>query len=81
MSNLINVAAGLMDGGDDLTVITDHESGHILYVAWTRNGEHVEYLRGMVEVITESLGLSLDNKSVIYQEILDRLDTTTLHYA
>lgn len=67
--NLLNIAASLMDGGDDLHVLVD-EDGTILDV------DH-EYLRGQAELIVDAFGLSMDGgKAVIYAEILRRLTTT-----
>lgn len=73
--NLLNNAADLMDGGDDLRVVRD-DHGIVVDVLWHESNQPVEYLRGMVEVITQSMGLSMDNKGVIYDEILRRLTTT-----
>lgn len=76
MHYLLNNAADLMDSGDDLTVIRDSDDGTVLDVRWHHTDQPVEYLRGMVELITESFGMSMDNKHVIYDEILRRLTNT-----
>lgn len=76
MSNLISVAASMMNGGDDLTVVRD-DYQTIIDVRLHHNDQSSEYLRGMVELICESIGI-LDGdgrgRSVVYQAILDRTD-------
>lgn len=66
---LLNIAASLMDGGDDIHILED---GHGNMLALSS-----EYLRGQIELIVDAFGLTLDGgHEIVLYEIERRLEAT-----
>lgn len=72
MTNLINLAASLMDGADDVTITLDTR-GDIV-------GISSEYLRGQAELICDYYGLPMQDggKDMILREILERANVNVI---